>query len=150
VVVTVLAAAIAATAAAPVSARSSGSHMGFLTTPSKSIYCDYLYGGSKAFRYVRCGIKGKLVPREPKPKGGCQNVDYVGNRMVVGATGKGRTEPCAGDVGPFANPKGSHTVPYGKTWHGGPFSCTASKAGMKCRNPKGHGFYIAHKHWRLF
>jgi hypothetical protein len=147
-----LAAAISAAIAAPVSARnSSATHMGFLKTPSKSVYCDYLYGGStKAYRYVRCGFSGKLVPPEPKPRGGCHDVDYVGNRMVLKKTGPGRTEPCAGDAGPFADPKAAQTVQYGKTWHGGPFSCTASKAGMTCRNPGGHGFFIAREHWRLF
>jgi len=75
---------------------------------------------------------------------------YVGNRMVLSQTGRGRTEPCAGDAGPFADPKAAHTVQYAEAWHGGPFSCTASKAGMTCRNPGGHGFFIAHEHWRLF
>jgi hypothetical protein len=146
-----LAAVGAAVSVAPGAARNSAAtHMGFLRTPSKSIYCDYLYGGPKKFRYVRCGFNGKLVPAEKKPHGGCHDVDYVDNRLSVGQTGRGRTEPCAGDAGPFANPKAAHTVQYGKTWHGGPFKCTASKAGMTCRNPAGHGFFIAHKHWRVF
>ena len=144
--------AVAATAAAPVAARSSTAvHTGFLKTPSKKIYCDYLYGGkNKSFRYVRCGIKGALVPPEPKPKGGCHVVDYVGNRLALHQTGRGRTEPCAGDVGPFADPGAAKTVRYGRTWHGGPFTCTSSRTGMTCRNPGGHGFVIAHRHWRVF
>ena len=145
-------AAGAALAASPVAAGSSEAvHNGFLKTPSRSVYCDYLYGGAtKSFRYVRCGFKGTLVPPEAKPKGGCGVVDYVGNRMLLHQTGRARTEPCAGDAGPFANPKAAHTVRYGTTWHGGPFTCTSSSAGMTCRNPGGHGFFIAHRHWRLF
>ena len=70
--------------------------------------------------------------------------------MILRQKGRGRTEPCAGDAGPFSNPTGAHTVRYGTTWHGGPFTCTSSRAGMTCRNRGGHGFYIAHRHWRLF
>jgi hypothetical protein len=150
----VLAAIVAAAAlsASTVSARSSTAvHMGFLKTPSRSVYCDYEYGGAtKSFPYVRCGFKGMLVPPEAKPHGGCGVVDYVGNRMLLHQTGRGKTEPCAGDAGPFANPKAAHTVPYGSTWHGGPFTCTSSKAGMLCRNSAGHGFLTARRHWRVF
>jgi hypothetical protein len=145
-------AVLAAIAAPPVAARRSApAHMGFLKTPSGSVFCDYLYGGAtKSIRYVRCGFKGTLVPPEAKPHQGCGVIDYVGNRMVVHQTGRGRTEPCAGDAGPFANPNAAHTVHYGKTWHGGPFRCTSSKGGMTCRNAVSHGFFIAHRHWRVF
>jgi hypothetical protein len=147
-----LVAAVAAFAASSVVAGSFAAvHMGFLKTPSRSVYCDYRYGGAtKSFGYIRCGFKGTLVPSEPKPHGGCGVVDYVGNRMLLHQTGRARTEPCAGDAGPFANPKAAHTVRYGTAWHGGPFSCTSSKVGMTCRNPGGHGFFIAHRNWRLF
>lgn len=144
-------AAVISETAAPVAARSAASaHTGFLKTPSGKVDCDYHYGGAKRFRYVRCGFEGSLVPPEAKPHGGCGVVDYVGNRMVVDQTGHGQTQPCAGDAGPFADPKAAHRVRYGETWHGGPFSCKSSKAGITCRNPGGHGFFIAHLHWRLF
>jgi hypothetical protein len=147
-----LTAAVGATAQAPHAAGSAAAvHMGFLKTPSRSIYCDYLYGGTtESFRYVRCGYKGSLMPVEKKPLGGCGVTDYVGNRVILHQTGFGRTQPCAGDAGPFANPNGAHTVPYGKTWHGGPFKCKSSRSGMTCRNPGGHGFFLAHQHWRVF
>ena len=149
---TLLGAIVAATAIAAIAAGSAAAtHTGFLKTPSAKIYCDYLYGGRKEqFRYVRCGFKGSLVPPESKPHGGCGFIDYVGNRMTLKQTGRGRTAPCAGDAGPFADPHAAHTVRYGRSWHGGPFSCKSSRAGMTCRNPGGHGFFIAHRHWRVF
>jgi hypothetical protein len=142
----------AVAASSPVAADISAPvHTGFLKTPSRSVYCDYRYGGAgKAYRYVRCGFRGSLVPPEPKPRGGCRVVDYVGNRVVLHQTGRGRTEPCAGDAGPFADPQAARTVPLGTTWHGGPFSCSSSQAGMTCRNSAGHGFFLAHRNWRLF
>ena len=129
------------------------SHSGYFRTPSKSVYCDYLYGSGVAakYRYVRCGFSSKLSPQEPKPTGGCpKDVDYVGNRMQVMEKGKGQTQPCAGDAGPFGNPKAAVVLPYGHTWHGGAFSCTASKQGMTCKSTSGHGFYLAKSGWRVF
>ena len=107
----VLAAAVVATCAAAFSASAgarAASHSGYFRTPSKSVYCDYAYGSGVVakYRHVECGFMGKLSPQEPKPKGGCpKDVDYVGNRMQVTEKGKGQTEPCAGDAGPFGNPK---------------------------------------------
>ena len=128
-------------------------HFGYFKTPSGSVYCDYLYGTGfiAKYRYVRCGFLGKLSPPEAKPSGGCRaGSDYVGNRMLVGEKGRGRAEPCAGDAGPFGNLSAAVPLPYGHTWHGGAFSCTSSKAGMKCTSSSGHGFYLAKRHWRTF
>jgi hypothetical protein len=128
-------------------------YSGYFKTPSGSIYCDYLYGSHiiAQYRYVRCGFKGTLSPQEAKPKHGCpKGTDYVGNRMQVTATGRGQTQPCAGDAGPFGKPKAAFTVGYATTWHGGPFSCTSSKHGMKCKSTDGHGFYLAKHGWNVF
>jgi hypothetical protein len=150
-----VAAAVAVCAAAfSASAGAEGKlYSGYLKTPSGSVYCDYLYGSHivAKYRYVRCGFKGKLSPQEPKPKGGCpKDTDYVGNRMQVMLKGRGEKEPCAGDAGPFGNPKAAVAVPYGHTWRGGPFSCTSFKQGMTCKSADGHGFRLAKRGWRVF
>jgi len=149
------AAVLAACAAAfAMSAAAGGkTHSGYFRTPDKRVYCDYLYGSGVAakFRYVRCGFNGKLVPPEPKPKGGCpKDIDYVGNRLQVFEKGRGQTQPCAGDAGPFGNPKAAVAIPYGHTWHGGGFSCTSARGAMTCKNAEGHGFHLAKRHWRVF
>jgi len=48
-------------------------HSGYFKTPSGSVDCDYLFGDGVAanYRFVRCGFKGKRVPQESKPAGGC-------------------------------------------------------------------------------
>ncbi len=128
-------------------------HSGYFKTPSGSVYCDYLYGNGviAKYRYVRCGFSGKLSPQEPKPKGGCPKyTDYVGNRLQLMLKGRGKTEPCAGDAGPFGNPKAAVAIPYGHTWHGGSFSCTSSQLGMTCKSTAGHGFHLAKHGWRVF
>ncbi len=66
----VVACAAAFTASAGARAAS---HSGYFKTPSGSVYCDYAYGSGvpAKYTYVRCGMKVKLSPQEPKPKGGC-------------------------------------------------------------------------------
>ena len=149
----VAAIAAAAAMAFTTSADAEGSvHSGYFKTPSGSVYCDYHYGGQVAkYRYVRCGYASKLSPQEAKPKGGCpKGTDYVGNRMQVAATGRGETLPCAGDAGPFGNPGAAVAIPYGHTWHGGPFSCKSSQLGMTCTSTGGHGFRLTKSHWRVY
>ncbi len=128
-------------------------YYGNFRTPSGSVSCDYLYGGHirAQYRYVRCGVKGKLSPQEAKPKGGCpKGTDYVGNRLLVYTRGRGQTQPCAGDAGPFGRPKSAFVVPYGHTWQGGPFTCKSSVQGMTCKSTSGHGFRLVKHGWRVF
>ncbi len=151
----VTAAAVLCASALAASAGAKGvTHSGYLKTPSGSVYCDYLYGSGVVakYRYVRCGFfKAKLSPQEPKPKGGCpMDTDYVGNRMQVMEKGRGQTQPCAGDAGPFGNPKAAVALSYGRTWHGGSFSCTSFRQGMTCKSTDGHGFRLAKRGWRVF
>lgn len=151
-IVTTVAAAICVAigvSATGAAAGSASGHIGYFKNAKSSIYCDYLYGGTTAaYRFVSCGMKGKLMPEEPKPKGGCPlDTDYVGDRMILMQTGKGQTQPCAGDAGPFGNPKAAVAIANGKSWHGGPFSCKSAAASMTCKNTSGHGFVLARRLW---
>jgi hypothetical protein len=116
---------------------------GFFKTSNGRIYCAWGYGsGTPGGGFVVCGIKnGKL---NPKPKNNCakQGVDYVGNRIAFAATGKAKVQACAGDAGPFANPKATKVLAPGKTWKGGGMSCTVTKPTATCRNKSRHGFTI--------
>ena len=42
------------------------------------------------------------------------------------------------------------TVPYGDTWHAGPFDCHSQISGLGCSNHNGHGFFISRQTWRLW
>ena len=42
------------------------------------------------------------------------------------------------------------TLPYGKTWHQGVFTCTSRANGLTCRNPTGHGLFISRESWRVW
>ena len=147
----VAACAVAFTASAGASAKGA-SHSGYFKTPSGSVYCDYLYGSGVAakYRYVRCGSRASSRRRSRSRRRLPTDTDYVGNRMQVMEKGRGQTQPCAGDAGPFGNPKAAVAIPYGHTWRGGSFSCTSSRQGMTCKSTGGHGFHLAKRGWRVF
>ena len=42
------------------------------------------------------------------------------------------------------------TLPYGKSWHRGAFTCESRRTGVTCRNPGGHGLFISRESWRLW
>ena len=145
--------AVCAVAFSPSAGAEGVTYSGYFKTPSGSVYCDYLYGSHilAEYRYVRCGFAGKLVPQEPKPPAGCpRGTDYVGNRMILTLRGRAKTQPCAGDAGPFGDRKAAVAIPYKHTWHGGPFSCESSRHGMTCQSADGHGFRLARHGWHVF
>jgi hypothetical protein len=41
------------------------------------------------------------------------------------------------------------TLPYGKTWRHGPFTCTSRLAGFTCTNTRGHGLFLSRQSWRV-
>jgi hypothetical protein len=42
------------------------------------------------------------------------------------------------------------TLPYGRTWRAGTFTCSSAVAGVTCRNHAGHGFFASRRRYRLF
>jgi hypothetical protein len=68
----------------------------------------------------------------------------------VMAQGRGKTQPCSGDAGPFGDPSAAVAVRYGHTWHGGPFSCKSSRQGMTCTSSDGHGFRLVKHGWKVY
>jgi len=42
------------------------------------------------------------------------------------------------------------TVPYGHTWHAGPFDCHSQVDGLNCSSHTGHGFFISRQTWRTW
>jgi hypothetical protein len=134
-----IAAILLAVAAGSAGAAGTSGKAGFFKTQNGRIYCGW---GTGKLGFVVCGIKnGKL---NPKPKNNCSkfHVDYVGNRITFTAKSKARVQACAGDAGPFANPKAATTLAAGKTWSKGGFSCKATKSSVTCKNPAKHSFTL--------
>ena len=42
------------------------------------------------------------------------------------------------------------TVPYGHTWHAGPFECRSRSVGLDCSSHTGHGLFVSRQTWRTW
>jgi hypothetical protein len=42
------------------------------------------------------------------------------------------------------------TLPYGKTWRHGRFTCASRVTGVTCTNDRGHGLFISRQSWRAW
>jgi hypothetical protein len=42
------------------------------------------------------------------------------------------------------------TLPYGRAWHAGAFTCSTAVSGVTCRSRAGHGFFVSRRRYRLF
>jgi hypothetical protein len=109
-------------------------------TPSGKVGCAV----TKAPDTLRCDTRYDTSFSRTGHK--CTDGDY-GHSFEVLPSGAGKAI-CAGDTVLGAN--NAKTIPYGKTWLLGPFSCTAQPSGLTCRNGAGHGFALSVQSQRLF
>jgi Family of unknown function (DUF6636) len=106
--------------------------------PSGTIYCAYEHY-SFAPKALRCEIRGGVKPLPPKPSscdadwGAGFTLRQIGLAHIL----------CAGDT--IYDPK-ARVLAYGQTWHGGGFTCESKRAGLRCLNPRGHGFFLSKEH----
>ena len=76
----------------------------------------------------------------------CEAGDY-GQAFLLRRSGPARAI-CAGDTVLSAND--AQTIPYGKTWLLGPYSCTSRETGLSCKNPDGHGLSLSLQAQKVF
>jgi hypothetical protein len=131
-------------------ARATAPGGGYFETPSRNISCFYEYGAHIAEPLIECGIRSGLEPAPPRGGAACRELDYVGNRLSLAATGRARPIACAGDAGPFAAPGATRVLAYGSVWRGGGLSCSSEVTGLTCRNTAGHGFFLSRQAWHGF
>ena len=101
-------------------------------TPSHNVGCVYTPAGGTSW----------YKPAEGGPELSCDRVKpaYVNVRM--GAAGEPQRvdnpgeQPCC---------QATNILAYGKAWSAGPFSCTASGAGLACKRADGRGFTLSKK-----
>jgi hypothetical protein len=101
-------------------------------TPSKNIGCLYSSATGRP-SYLRCDL---LTGLKPKPTRRCE-LDWTGFSMT--ANGKA-TATCAGDT---VYDRRAQVFPYTWTWSRGGFTCTVQRAGLRCRNTNGRGFFLS-------
>ena len=107
-------------------------------TPSGNIGCYYT--SNRDLRAsLRCDIRSGLKPRPPKPRN-CP-LDW-GDSYELAPTGRA-LYTCHGDT---AIDPTSRVLKYGTRWSRGGFTCASRKAGLRCSNRSGHGFFLSRAH----
>jgi Family of unknown function (DUF6636) len=114
-------------------------------TPTGNIECLYVPGHPAT---LRCDIhrssygttlQNRCIARAA--------VDWHGFELTT--TGKARVT-CSGGIlySPDTQRPVYRTLPYGKKWKHGGFTCASAATGLTCRNAKGHGLVISRESWR--
>ena len=117
-------------------------------SPSKNIKCLFVPGPPSMMlcQITRADYASRLVKYCGSPPIG---VDWGG--FSLGATRKGSIV-CTGGV--LYNPDTQRptyvTLPYGRSWRHGVFTCWSRLAGVTCRNRKGHGLFVSRQTWRAW
>jgi uncharacterized protein DUF6636 len=102
--------------------------------PSGNIGCAYGNG------LLRCDIYSGL---NPEPKRDCE-LDWTGLDLVH----DGKAGPvCAGDT---VSDQDDPVLHYGAKWSRAGITCRSRTSGLRCRNRKGHGFFLSRDSWDTF
>jgi hypothetical protein len=108
-------------------------------TPSGNIGCVFNLEPSRVGPYLRCDILSGLKPKPPRPKGCTLDWTYGFQLRWTGPA----TTVCAGDT---AVNRRAKVLRYGATWSQSGLACTSRKAGLRCTNRAGHGFFLSKQH----
>jgi uncharacterized protein DUF6636 len=135
-----LVAAVCTVAAAGQAASAPSVRLIGFRMPSRNIACQYFRAefGHKAV--IRCDLLSGL---RPQPTRHCE-LDWAG----VAMTRRGKASPvCAGDT---VYDKRLRILHYGHTWKHRGIGCKSTRAGLKCHNRRGHGFFLSRQRWRVY
>jgi hypothetical protein len=118
-------------------------------SPSGNISCLLVPGPP---RNVQCQIAhaGYAKTLQARCMGPAQNgVDWRG--FTLTAT-KPATLVCSGGIlyNPTAYRPRYVTLPYGKSWRQGMFTCVSRVAGVTCTSHAGHGLFVSRQSWRAW
>jgi hypothetical protein len=114
-------------------AGSAGAGIVSFRMPSRNIECAE-FTGTRAT--LRCDIRSGVQPLPPKPAS-CEFDWGVG--YVIGRRGRAHVS-CVSDSVHNAS---ARVLRYGTTWRRDGFACRSSRAGLRCRNASGHGFFLS-------
>jgi hypothetical protein len=114
-----------------------------IRTPSHSISCF-------ATNVLRCEVAHSSYAQTLQNR--CMagpSVDWHGFELPP--NGKGLVT-CSGGIlyNPDTQRPSYVTLPYGKTWRRGVFTCRSRTTGLTCTNHRGHGLFISRESWRAW
>jgi hypothetical protein len=125
----------------------SASRLPGFRSPSGNIKCLFV-PGPPAFmlcKIAQADYGRKLVAYCGSPQIG---VDWAG--FTLGVTRKGSVSCSGGVLYPGSRHPSYVTLPYGKTWTHGVFTCWSRVTGVTCRNHTGHGLFVSRRSWRAW
>jgi hypothetical protein len=119
-----------------------------IRTPSGNISCFYVPGSPPV---LQCRIKQASYAKKLTNYCGSPSIGVDWGGFSLGPTKKGGVT-CTGGVlyDPDTQRPVFTTLPYGKTWQQGVFTCTSAATGLTCRSRAGHGLFISRESYRLF
>jgi hypothetical protein len=150
--VTAVAAALTAGIAAPAGLAAAPQPIPGIRSPSGNIQCLFVppARGTSAPNLL-CTI-GRADYRSALQHGCISpptSLDWHGFELP--ATKKGAVT-CSGGIlyDPGTQRPAYTTLPYGKTWRHGPFTCASRPSGVTCTNTHGHGLFLSRQSWRAW
>jgi hypothetical protein len=118
-----------------------------IRSPSGNIRCLFVPGHPDV---LRCDIGRADYAKALQQR--CitrATVDWHGFELP--AAGKGAVT-CSGGIlySPDTQRPTYTTLPYGRSWSHGVFTCSSRMTGLTCRNRAGHGLFISRESWRAW
>jgi hypothetical protein len=122
-----------------------------IRSPSGNIRCLFVppaRGASGPNLHCTIGRANYSAALQHRCASGPAGLDWHGFELP--ATRKGAVT-CSGGIlyDPSTQRPVYTTLPYGKTWRHGPFTCTSRLAGVTCTNMRGHGLFVSRQSWRV-
>jgi hypothetical protein len=119
-----------------------------IRSPSGNIKCLFVPGKPST---MLCKIGQAAYVRKLEAYCAAPPIELDWAGFTLGATRKGSIS-CSGGI--LYNPDTQHpryvTLPYGRTWRHGVFTCSSRVTGVTCRSRSGHGLFLSRRSWRAW
>jgi Family of unknown function (DUF6636) len=119
-------------------------------SPSGNISCFRTPAGSGGAATLHCAIaRADYAAALQRRCISRATLDWHG--WELGAATKGSVT-CSGGIlyNPGTEQPAYRTLAYGTVWRHAPFTCWSRRTGVTCRNPRGHGLFVARESWRAW
>jgi hypothetical protein len=103
---------------------------------------------------IRCFVVDKLycsIRRSAYGRDLQARCDLDWHGFVLGPAAKGKVYCTSNSPYDMGKQRPSNrTLPYGKTFHRGSFTCSSRVTGITCHNRNGHGLFVSRQGWRAW